>query len=392
MELLFGIITGLLILVFLVVVHELGHAVAAIKSGVVLEEFGVGFPPRAWGRKLKNGALLTINWLPLGGFVRFKGEHDSASEKGDYGAATYWQKTKILFAGVAMNWLVAVILLTILAWTGMPKILPNQFSVESDTKIVNQAVEVGQVIPKSPADKAGLKLGDKILRFAGEPVPSSEALVKQTNAYKGQDVELVYARGGKEYVTRVQLNPENEANKGYLGVGPTQRERIQAGWSAPVVGVATTAQLSWVTLVEVKNVAVRAAEGAALSLVNTFSEVVLRKEPNTERREQASKNLSEAGGSVAGPIGILGVIFPAAGQAGLTELVFLTAIISLTLAVMNILPIPALDGGRWTTMTLFRLLRKPLTKEKEEAIQATGFMMLMILVVVVTIADVSKFF
>ena len=81
MELIFGIITGLLILVFLVVVHELGHAVVARRNGVVVEEFGIGFPPKAWGKKLKNGVLFTVNWLPLGGFVKLQGENDAAHKK-----------------------------------------------------------------------------------------------------------------------------------------------------------------------------------------------------------------------------------------------------------------------------------------------------------------------
>ena len=124
-----GIIVGLIVLVFLVAAHELGHAIVAKRNGVVVEEFGIGFPPRAWAKKLKNGVLFTLNWLPLGGFVRLQGENDSASKKGDYGAATFWQKTKILFAGVAVNWLIAVVLLSALAVTGLPKIVSNQFSV-----------------------------------------------------------------------------------------------------------------------------------------------------------------------------------------------------------------------------------------------------------------------
>src|ERR1700730_15188840 len=100
MELIFGIIVGLLILVLLVAVHELGHAIIAKLNGVIVEEFGIGFPPRAWGKKLKNGVLFTINWLPLGGFVKLQGEHDAAGRKGDYGAASFWQKTRILLAGV----------------------------------------------------------------------------------------------------------------------------------------------------------------------------------------------------------------------------------------------------------------------------------------------------
>jgi len=122
MQLVLEIIGGLLILVFLVVVHELGHAIVARRNGVVVEEFGIGFPPRAWSKKLKNGVVFSLNWLPLGGFVRMQGENDAADKKGDYGAATFGQKTRILLAGVLINWLVAAILLTILAITGLPKI------------------------------------------------------------------------------------------------------------------------------------------------------------------------------------------------------------------------------------------------------------------------------
>ena len=141
MELVFGVLLGLIILVLLVSVHELGHAIVARRNGVIVEEFGIGFPPRAWSRKLKNGVLFSLNWLPLGGFVKLQGEHDAANHKGDYGAATFWQKTKILLAGVFINWITAVVLLTILAITGLPKILPNQFAIAGDTTISTQPVE-----------------------------------------------------------------------------------------------------------------------------------------------------------------------------------------------------------------------------------------------------------
>src|SRR6266496_6356383 len=222
MELAFGIILGLLILVFLVVIHELGHAIAARRNGVVVEEFGIGFPPKAWAKKLKNGVLFTVNWLPLGGFVRLKGEHDAATKKGDYGAATYWQKTRILLAGVAINWLVAAGILTILAWVGLPKILSNQFSIPGDTTVTKQPVEITYVAKDSPADKAGLKVGDKVLRFAGEPVPAAENLSNQTKAKKGQQVEVIYSRKGVEGSAAVELRSDNQNEQGYLGVGSGQ--------------------------------------------------------------------------------------------------------------------------------------------------------------------------
>jgi len=379
MELVFGIVLGLLILVFLVVVHELGHAIVARRNGVVVEEFGIGFPPRAWGKKLKNGVLFTINWLPLGGFVKLQGEHDAAKKKGDYGAASFAGKTKILLAGVGINWLVAAGLLTILAWTGLPKILPDQFMIANDTTISKKPVEIAALVPEYPAEKAGLQVGDTIVRFAGEEVPSTERLIELTNEYKGQKIDVIYTRGGVEASKEVTLRDDESGS--VFGAGLGQREQLQASWSAPLVGVATTAQFTWVTL-----------QGLGDLVVNVTKGVVMQFSPDQAAREQAGKDLSTAGASVAGPIGILGVIFPAAEQAGLTQVLFLTAIISLTLAVMNALPIPALDGGRWFVMALFRVMKKPLTKEREEKIQGAGFMALMAIVVIVTVADVSKLF
>lgn len=381
MELLIGIIVGLIVLVLLVVVHELGHAIVARRNGVVVEEFGIGFPPRAWSKRLKNGVLFTLNWLPLGGFVKLQGEHDSADKKGDYGAASFWQKTRILLAGVVINWLVAAVLLTLLALTGLPKILPDQFSVPNDTTVMMQPIELASVGHDSPADKAGLKVGDQILRFAGEPVPTAESLNKQAASRKGQTVEIVYSRKGVEQTATAELRSDNSDKKGYLGVGSGQREQIKASWSAPIVGVVTTGQFTLVTL-----------QGLGDLVANLVKGTVLQFSPDQSTRQQAGKDLEAAGDSVAGPVGILGTIFPQAQQAGGTQLLFLTAVISLTLAVMNVLPIPALDGGRWFTMTIFRLLKKPLTKDREESIQAIGFLVLMVLIIVVTFRDVAKLF
>lgn len=381
MQLLFGIILGLLVLVILVVVHELGHAIVARRNGVVVEEFGIGFPPRAWGKKLKNGVLFTINWLPLGGFVKLQGEHDAANKKGDYGAASYWAKTKILLAGVLMNWFVAAALLTVLAWVGLPKILPNQFTMPGDTTLVKKPVEIIDIVKGSPADKAGLRVGDQILRFNGESVPTADSLATQAEKDKGKNVEIIYSRSGVEHTVAAQLRRDDNDKKGYFGVGSGQQQAIKASWSAPIVGLATAGQFTWVTL-----------EGLGQLVGNLVSGVVLQFSPDTATRTAAHQALASASSSVAGPVGILGTIFPAAEQAGLTQVIFLTAIISLTLAVMNVLPIPALDGGRWFVTTIYRLRGKELTKEREEKIQGTGFLVLMILVIIVTVADVSKLF
>ena len=378
MDLILGIIIGIIVLVVLVVLHELGHAIVAKRNGVVVEEFGVGFPPRAYGRKLKNGMLLSVNWLPLGGFVKPKGEHDAARKKGDYGAATFWQKTKILYAGVFVNWVVAAVILTVLSLVGLPKIIPNQFSVPSDTAQVTAPVQLSGLVKDYPAEKAGLKSGDIVTSFAGESIDTVTQLVEITKENKGQTVPVTYARDGQQQTTQVTLR---DADSATFGSGLSQKQSIRATWSAPIVGIVTTGQFTWVTL-----------QGLGQLVGDFFGGLALQLSPDEATRTAATESLNRASNSVAGPVGILGTIFPAAGKAGLTEVLFLAAIISLTLAVMNALPIPALDGGRWFVTALFRVLKKPLTKEREEAIQGAGFLVLMALIVVVTVGDVAKLF
>jgi regulator of sigma E protease len=381
MELFFGIIIGILALTFLVVVHELGHAIAAKRNNVVVEEFGIGFPSRAWGKKLKDtfigkNVLFSINWLPLGGFVKMQGEYDSSSKKGDYGAASFWAKTKILLAGVFINWLTAAVLLSILAVTGLPQVIPNQFSVDGDTKTVLQPVQLTSISEGYPAEKSGLETRDQILRFAGQEVKTSEQFIELTRDYAGETVDVVYTREGKESSTEVTLREDGRV---VFGAALGQASQSYSTWSAPIVGVATAGQLTWETL-----------KGLGGLIANLANGVVLQFSGDENTRKAGSEEVAAAGDSVAGPIGILGVIFPAASSAGLTQLTMLVAIVSIALAVMNVLPIPALDGGRWFTMAGFRLFRKKLTKEREEKIQAAGFMALMALVVLVTIADVGK--
>lgn len=372
-----GILTGLIVLVVLIVVHELGHAIVARHNGVVVEEFGIGFPPKAWGKKLKNGVLFTLNWLPLGGFVRLKGEHDAAKGKGTYGAATFWQKTKILFAGVVMNWLVAVVLFTILALVGLPKIIPNQFVMAGDGRVEVSPLSLVTVVEGSAAAKAGFEKGDVIISVDDTLVTASADFIATTRKNAGETVKVMYERNGQTHVAPVSLG--DDPSKGVFGAVVGQSETIHASWSAPIVGVVTTGQLSWETL-----------QGIGGLLGKLVSGTVQQFSGNEATRDAAKQKLDEVSNSVAGPVGILGVIFPSAQQQGLGQVVLLTAVISLTLAVMNALPIPALDGGRWWTMAIFRILRKKLTKEREETIQGIGMLVLFGLIILITVSDVLK--
>ncbi len=378
MDLIIGIIIGIVVLVILVAVHELGHGIVAMRNGVVLEEFGIGFPPRAWSKKLKNGVLFSLNWLPLGGFVKLQGEHDAATKKGDFGAATFWQKTKIMFAGVVVNWLVAVLILTILAFVGLPKILPNQFSIPADTQLVSAPVVLSSLVKDYPAAKAGLQSGDKISTINGQKIDTVDQFISVTKANRGKTVTIDYTRNGKAIETAVPLRDSDSA---VFGSTLNQQQSIRATWSAPIVGIVTTGQFTLATL-----------QGLGQLVGNLFSGIFLHLSPDALTRKTADTNLAAAGNSVAGPIGILGTIFPAASKAGPIEVLFLAAIISLTLAVMNVLPIPALDGGSWFLMALYKLRKKKLTAEHEERVKGIGFAVLMALILVVTIGDVTKLF
>ena len=380
-----GILLGLFVLISLVVLHELGHALVAKRNGVKIEEFGIGFPPAAKKWKVKRSFLgedviFSLNWLPLGGFVRLKGEYDSAKGKGTYGGSTFWVKTKILLAGVMMNWLTAIILFTVLAVIGLPKVLSNQVQLPFDTEVRRSPVSVVKITPASPADRAGIKVGDQLIDINNQPLNEAEKLPIITKQNAGKKVPIKYSRDGKESLIDVQLNSEQTAKAGgYLGVVPSQSEKIYSTWSAPIMGVATTGQLSYETI-----------KGVGVLLVKTTHGLFGQIFGSEQSKQSARADLSSVGDSVAGPIGILGVLFPSVVNSGIAQVIFVAALISLTLAVMNILPIPALDGGRWLTMAIFRIFKKELTKEREENIQATGMLILLILTILVTVSDVGK--
>lgn len=141
------LVIGIILFIGLVVVHEYGHFIVARRNGVDVEEFGIFFPPRLYKHKTKGGWDFTINLLPLGGFVRLKGEHDSDTKPGTFGAASLWVKSKIMAAGVIMNLITGLALFTVIALIGMPKLVDNQFTVKSDTRLVSQETLVGYIEP-----------------------------------------------------------------------------------------------------------------------------------------------------------------------------------------------------------------------------------------------------
>lgn len=368
------LIVGLILFIGLVVVHEFGHFIMARRNGVEVEEFGIGFPPAVWKKRIKSkkGDFdFTLNALPLGGFVKLKGEHDADTEKGTFGAASLPGKIQIMVAGVAMNLLTAFVLLTIVALAGMPKLVDNQFTVPSDTHTVKHQLLVAYVEPGSPADQAGLQVRDQLSAIEGQPVQSAEALPEMTEQLAGQEVDISYIRDGEQKNTTVQLRTEEEVNnskdtdepKGYLGVGPSEYTVQRSTWSAPIVAGGLIKQFTTLTF-----------QGLGSALGNLV-------------RGEGGK----ASEQVAGPVGIF-VILRDGTMLGYQFVLLIIAVISLTLAIMNVLPIPALDGGRLFVTLLFRAIKQPLTKKREDLIHGTGFALLMLLFVVITVVDVRRFF
>ena len=448
MDIFVGIIVGLLVLMFLVTAHEFGHFIAARRNGVRVLEFGIGFPPRAvawikdpvthkW-RKLKksewdksgimktvlddgepkekvkkstrtnlvvkskeklvaDGMVFSLNWLPIGGFCQMDGESAEDERPGTFGHASFWKKTKILFAGVGMNWLVAWIILTILAWTGMPQFLEGQFSLGTDARTEGGSVKVAYVIENSPAETAGFMSGDKVLLAGDTEVIYPSDITEFNTAHAGESVVYTVERVRASDCDCVQepcecpkeLGPVelavtlNDADAEYfLGIGMSSSQALTySTWSAPIVGAGVTLQITGETFRGLGELLWNLVTGTGRLF--SFDEAT---------RESGQEALSSVGDSVSGPVGIIGVLFPSFTAAGPTNLAFLTALISISLACMNVLPIPALDGGRWLLIAIYKIRKKHLTKEKEQLIVSRAMIVLLALLAVVTILDITRFF
>ena len=365
------IFLGLVFFILIIVVHEYGHFLAAKRNGVEVEEFGIGFPPKIAGKKMGKGIFegyYTINWLPFGGFVKLKGENSEDKRKGSFGAASFWAKTKIILAGVLMNIVTAIVLFSIVVSVEVPRFLPNQFTIDSVTTVTEQHVDIVTVQEDSPAAQADLTDSQTIIQLAGEDVRTLDDLNKLVEANAGQTVEVVavdtelYAkedRNEQSYSVALRANPED--GESYLGVGLAYTDKYRVSpWAAPLVGAGLTVQVAAETLHFLGDLAMSPFNG----------------------------DFQQQSQGVAGPVGLVFGIFPAVDS--FVNLLFLAGVISISLAVMNALPIPALDGGRLAVTGLFLLLKKPLTAEVENRIHGSGMILFLFLAAIITYADIIR--
>lgn len=382
-----SIISFVLVLGLLVLVHELGHFLVAKKFGVWSDEFGFGFPPRIGGVQVykKNGkktyrfikgnrdltdddkqygTVYSLNWIPLGGFVKIKGENGQGEEtkkedKADsFPAKPIWQRTLILAAGVLMNVVLAFVLLVIGLMIGMP------LSVEDSTKaaeIKNHEIQIFSVVANSPASEAGLKTDDIIITVNDQEFKNVPSLQEFTSTKENQ--ELTYKLKRANEVIEKKITPKKLTEI---------QDKVGIGVSIMDIG---TVRYSF------GNSVIEAAKLTGVMLKNIFVGFydlfggLLKGQP--------------MGQEVSGPVGIAKVAGQMA-ERGFVYLLQFTVVLSLNLAVINILPIPALDGGRIVFLIIEAIRRKPLKPEIEAMINNIFFLALLFLVAWITFMDIAK--
>jgi regulator of sigma E protease len=289
-----------------------------------------------------------------------------------------------------MNLAAALVIFTILALIGMPSLLPNQYTVKSNTKTSRQETLISYVEPGSPAAKAGLK-GDDQLTAIGLPGHALKAVTTPANlpaltkSFAGQMVVINYKQDGQprqvetRLLTKAVVDASLKTNnaKGYLGISPVGFTLRRSTWSAPIVAIGFSVQATVLTFQALGHAV--AGLGALLAGAVTG---------NTAARQHGQ---TAASSQVSGPIGIY-VVLKDGSLLGYQFILFIIGVISLTLAIMNILPIPALDGGRlWLTL-ITRAFKHPLSANVEEMVNAAGFVVLIGLSILIGIVDVHRFF
>ena len=352
------ILIFLIVLSVLVFVHELGHFAVAKWSGMRVDEFGFGFPPRLFAYK-KGGTEYTINLIPLGGFVKIHGESgEEADDPGSFASKPKWKRFLVLIAGVAMNIVLAWVLLSAGFMAGMPAILDG--ADVSSANVEGAHVEVLYVLPDSSADRAGVELGDHLSIIDGVSVIDAEQAREQIGLIpEGTEATLMVDRQGES--VEIHVSPEKIDND-LIAIG-TQLATVGTVQYNPFVSV-------W--------------KGAEATVALTSATVVgfgdLIKGIFTGKG---------AGEAVAGPVGIA-VLTGEIADLGFVYLIHFAALLSINLAILNVILFPALAGGRIFFLALETIRRKPVTPKLEGMTHALGFALLMILVVLITYKDIMN--
>jgi regulator of sigma E protease len=351
-------ITLIIVLSILIFVHEFGHFITAKIFGAKVEEFGFGFPPRLFGFK-KGDTIYSINWIPLGGFVRIKGESGKeANDKDSFASLSFWKRSAVITAGVIMNLVLAWFLLTIGFAIGLPAAIED---LPPQAKVSEAKIQVLSVLPDSPADMAGLTVGDTIRTVDGTVPETTDWFRDYTNSRDGEPIVIGYTRGGEDDTLSLVPRELEETERVGIGVAMIQTGLVSYPiWLAPVQGAGAT-------LYFLKEI--------GIAFYTLIHDLIIAKPVPVE---------------FSGPVGIA-VLTAEVTALGFRYLLQFMALLSVNLAVINILPFPALDGGRLVFLIAEKLRRKPVSPRLEATVHNIGFALLMLLILVITYRDIVNF-
>ena len=354
------IILFIFILGTLIYVHELGHFLAAKIADIKVEEFAFGFPPKIWGKKIGETEY-KINAVPIGGYVKMLGESENSNSSRSYSKKAPFARAIVSVSGVLMNFILAWVILTVGFIFGMTSLTSDPNSIPGEK--INPSIIVAGVEDGSPAKNAGIVPGDKLLKgkTGDDEVTfiSTDQLSAFTNKHNGEKVELVYSHQNEQKFIQVTLL---ENSKSPLGVEIVDNSSVKVKWFlAPVVAFREI---------------IRVIEVYVIFLGSFFKQLVSQGQISQE---------------VGGPIAIY-MLTGTATKAGAMVVTQLIAILSVSLAIINILPFPALDGGRLVFIILEKLFKRKVVRENiENIIHMVGFVLIILFAVAVTYKDVMQF-
>ncbi len=353
-----AIIIFIIILAALVLVHEFGHFIIAKKSGMQVDEFGFGFPPRVWSIK-RGETRYSLNLIPLGGFVKIVGENnDDSANPRSFINKSFLQRFGTLVAGVIMNFLLAWVLLSVGFGLGLPTVVEQGQSLPAHAHLRSEAITVIQVDPASPAAKAGLREGDNIVAIDNTTIQNAEQVINYVKSKAGSQIDVHIKRGNSQQDIKITPRQNPPPGQGALGIALGNVGRVSFPWYiAPIVGLKATWQI-------------------VNDTVSGFYHLIIQ---------------GQGFASLGGPVKIASLT----GQVtklGLVYILQFAALLSVNLAILNILPFPALDGGRVLFLIIEKIRGKRNNAKIEQWFNTAGFALLLILILLITIKDVKSLF